>query len=242
MFPYTFEAVTAITITVLSVIIAIYIVVLKKKGWLKEETPPESFFLCPNPKCEKIFQKPMKLTVLSETPPREHYACPHCGVILTALHSRTQKKPKLTVGTPLSQEKPKIKIEDLLAREKHLKHTEEPMVPTGNQETITSSKSTEIPEEPAVAVETPKPLENSHEYKALEHLKEKPLPTEQVEASEVSKEEELPTTTKNTEAKPQKCPYYLGYLKSIPKNSVMPEECFSCPKILECFYSKVVHE
>jgi len=53
MFPYTFEAVTAITIIVLSVIIALYIVVLKRKGWLKEETSPESFFLCPNPECKK---------------------------------------------------------------------------------------------------------------------------------------------------------------------------------------------
>jgi hypothetical protein len=109
MFPYTFEAVTAITITGISVIIAIYIVVLKKRGWLKEEPPPQSFFLCSNPKCEKIFQKPMKLTVLSETPPREHSACPHCGVILTALHSTPQEEHELPVETQLRREKPKLK-------------------------------------------------------------------------------------------------------------------------------------
>lgn len=263
MFPYTFEAVTAITITVLSIIITIYIIVLKRKGWLKEETSPESFYLCPNPACKKIFQKPMKLTVLSETPPREHSACPHCGVILTASLSKIQKKPKLAVETPLSQEKSKITIEDLIAREKYLKRTEEPMVPAGNPETVTSINSTEIPEDPAVAVETSKPvtfiestmveedgvevmetsksLEDSHEYKALEHLKAKPLPIEQVEAPEIS-EEELPTTSKSTEARPSECPHYFGYLKTAPKNSAMPEACFCCPKMMECFYSKVVSE
>lgn len=228
MFPYTFEAVTAITITVLSIIIALYVVVLKRKGWLKEETSPQSLFLNPNLESKKKFQKPTKSTDLSETPPREHSACPHCGASLTASPSKIQEKPKIT-------------IEDLLARENHLKHSEEAIVPAGNQETVTSINSTEIPENPAVAVETPKPLENSHEYKALEHLRAKPLSTEQVEASEVSKEEEPPTTT-STEAKPQECPHYFGYLRATPKDSALPEACFCCPKIMECFYSKVVSE
>ncbi len=263
MFPYTFEAVTAITITVLSIIITIYVVVLKKRGWLKEETSPESFFLCPNPECKKMFQKPMKLTDLSETPPREHSACPHCGVILIASLSKTQKKPKLAVETSPSQEKPRITIDDLLGREKYLKHTKEPMVPAKNQETRISIKSAEIPEEPKVTVETPKPvpaielmrekednvevaetpkpLENSHEYKALEHLKEKSLSIEHVKASEVSKEE-VPTTSTSTKARPQDCPHYFGYLKTVPKDSVLPEECFCCPKIMECFYLRVVSE
>ena len=204
MFPYTFEAVTAITITGISVIIAIYIVVLKKRGWLKEEPPPQSFFLCSNPKCEKIFQKPMKLTVLSETPPREHSACPHCGVVLTALHSRTQEEPELPVETQLRREKPKLKIEDLLDREKYPKLKRECKVATGNQETIASTESTEIsdasavvdtprleaPIEPSIeedrvkVIETPKPPEDSHEYRKLQHPKAKPLSTEQIEASE----------------------------------------------------------
>jgi len=226
MFPYTFEAITAITITILSIIITIYVIVLKRKGWLKEETSPQSFYLSPNPESKKNFQKPIKLTDLSETPPHEHSACPHCGAILTASPSKIQKNPKLAVGTPLSQEKPKITIKDLLARENYLKHSEEPIVPAGNQETVTSINSTEIPEEPTVAVEIPKPLS-----------------TEQVEASEVSKEEEPPTIpSKSIEVKPQECPHYFGYLKATPKNAAMPDACFCCPKIMECFYSKVVSE
>jgi hypothetical protein len=241
MFPYMFEIVTAITITVISVIIAIYIVVLKKRGWLKEEPPPESFFLCSNPKCEKVFQKPMKLTVLSETPPREHSACPHCGVVLTALDSKTQKKPKLTVETPLGREKPKLKIEDLLDREKYPKLKRERKVATGNQETITPTESAEISDASAV-VDTPKPPEDSHEYRKLQHPKAKPLSTEQIEASEGS-EEELPTIpSKNIPARPQECPHYFGYLKAVPQNSSMPEECFCCPKIMECFTLRVLPE
>ena len=262
MFPYTFEAVTAITITVISIILVIYIVVLKRKGWLKEETPPESFFLCPNPKCEKIFKKPLKLTVLSETPPREHSACPHCGVILTASHSRTQEKPKLTVETPLRQEKPKLKIEDLLDREKYPNLKREHKVATENQKTITPTESTEISDASSVVdtpklralveppieedgvkiMETPKPPEDSHEYRELQHLKAKPLSTEQIEASGDS-EEELPIIpSKNLPARPQECPHYFGYLKAIPQNSAMPEECFRCPKIMDCFTSRVIPE
>jgi hypothetical protein len=263
MFPYTFEAVTAITITVLGIIITLYIIVLKRKGWLKEETSPESFYLCPNPKCKKIFQKPMKLTVLSETPPREHLACPHCGVILPALPFSPQKKSKLAVEMPLSREKPKITIEDLLAREKYSKFSEEPMAPTGDRGTGTSFNSTEIPTDstaveptkPATSIESttvkedhvevmekPKPLEELHEYKALQQLKAKPPLTEKVEVSESSKEELPMAPSKNTEGKPSECPHYFGYLRAVPKNSAMPEECFCCPKIMDCFYSKVVSE
>jgi hypothetical protein len=262
MFPYTFEVVTAITITVLIVIMALYIVVLKRKSWLKEETPPESFFLCPNPECEKIFQKPTKLTVLSETPPRKHSACPHCGVVLTALHSRTQKKPKLTVETPFRREKPKPKIEDLFGKEKYPQLKRKRKVATGNQETITPTESTEISDASAVVdtpklgalieppieedrvkvIETPKPPEDSHEYRKLQHLKAKPLSTEQIEASE-SSEEELPTIpSKNLPVRPQECPHYLGYLKAVPQKSVMPDECFRCTKIMECFTSRVLPE
>jgi hypothetical protein len=259
MFPYTFEAVTAITITGISVIIAIYIVVLKKRGWLKEEPPPQSFFLCSNPKCEKIFQKPMKLTVLSETPPREHSACPHCGVVLTALHSTPQEEPELPVETQLRREKPKLKIEDLLDREKYPKLKREPKVATGNQETVTPTESTEISDASAVVdtpkfealieppieedrvkvIETPKPPEDSHEYRKLQHPKAKPLSTEQIEVSE----EEPPTIpSKNILARPQECPHYFGYLKAVPQNSAMPEECFCCPKIMDCFTSRVIPE
>jgi len=31
-----------------------------------------------------------------------------------------------------------------------------------------------------------------------------------------------------------KCPYHFGYLKEKPKELPIPEECLTCPKMLEC--------
>jgi len=35
-------------------------------------------------------------------------------------------------------------------------------------------------------------------------------------------------------AKEIKCPYHFGYLKEKDKNLPIPEECLTCPKMLEC--------
>lgn len=31
-----------------------------------------------------------------------------------------------------------------------------------------------------------------------------------------------------------KCPHSFGYLSKLPKGSSLPEECFLCPKVVEC--------
>jgi hypothetical protein len=36
------------------------------------------------------------------------------------------------------------------------------------------------------------------------------------------------------EAEFKGCTFKLGYLKSLPKNKPIPDECFGCPQILEC--------
>ena len=36
------------------------------------------------------------------------------------------------------------------------------------------------------------------------------------------------------EKKETKCPYHFGYLKEKDKNLPIPEECLTCPKMLEC--------
>jgi len=135
MFPYTFEAVTALTIVAISAILILYFIVLKRMGWLREEASPVAF-LCPNPECNRMFQEPLTLTDLSQKPPRKHFACPHCGVILTASPSIIQEK---TVKPP-HREKPKLTIEELLSMTETEKQrdSEEPiglgtaMTPMGN--------------------------------------------------------------------------------------------------------------
>jgi hypothetical protein len=32
----------------------------------------------------------------------------------------------------------------------------------------------------------------------------------------------------------KKCPHYLGYLRKIKGNDLIPEECFLCPKLTKC--------
>lgn len=34
----------------------------------------------------------------------------------------------------------------------------------------------------------------------------------------------------------QKCVHHFGYLRNLPKNSAVPDECFGCPKVLRCLF------
>jgi len=206
MFPYTFEVVTALTLTVIGIILVLYFMVLKKKGWLTENSRG-TFYRCPNPGCRKIFQKPIVLTDLSETPARIHPACPHCGFDLEkASPSRDQKKFKMTVEAPPSPKK----------------RLEEPIVSIRTPEPANSAGLTEIPGKPTIAVET----QESHE-----------APSERTEALRTPKEEQpLITPSKHMEARPSGCSKFFGYLKRIPKNASIPDECFRCPKMVECLY------
>jgi hypothetical protein len=31
-----------------------------------------------------------------------------------------------------------------------------------------------------------------------------------------------------------KCPYHFGYLSELAKSTPIPEECFFCPKVVDC--------
>jgi len=166
MFPYTFETVTAITMTVIGLILILYFIVLKRKGWLTENSN-ESFYRCPNQECRKIFQKPIVLTDLSQTSPQVYSACPHCGFHLEmASLSAVGKKNKLAFKIPRSPE-----------------------------------ESMEISEKPTADKDVQK------------------LPT---------------ASPKPLQGRPPKCSHFLGYLRKIPRDTPIPDECFSCPKMVEC--------
>ena len=34
-----------------------------------------------------------------------------------------------------------------------------------------------------------------------------------------------------------KCPHHLGYLKTLPLGSSVPEECYSCSRMMQCLFS-----
>jgi hypothetical protein len=43
---------------------------------------------------------------------------------------------------------------------------------------------------------------------------------------------------KNKESKKEvKCPHSFGYLSKLPEGTPLPEECFLCPKVVECLAS-----
>jgi len=80
LIPFEVDLVTAITIVLIGVILTIYLLILKKNGWIGEA----SNYRCPNPKCRKIFQVPMKVKDYS-TKKEVGLACPECGYDLGPL-------------------------------------------------------------------------------------------------------------------------------------------------------------
>jgi len=46
------------------------------------------------------------------------------------------------------------------------------------------------------------------------------------------------TEQKESQTRPQtdslECPYHLGYLKKLPEETPIPDECFRCPRMVEC--------
>jgi DNA-directed RNA polymerase subunit RPC12/RpoP len=158
MMPNTFETATVLTVASVGTILLLYFIVLKRKGWLTEDSHGP-YYRCPNPECRKIFEKPVALTDLSQTSPQVYSACPHCGFHLdTPSLSAVEKKTKMPFKIPQS---PK--------------------------------KSTETSEKPAAAKGTQK-----------------------------------------LQARPPKCSHFFGYLRKIPKNTTIPDECFSCPTMVDC--------
>ena len=76
---YRPEILTIITIALICMILAIYLTVLKRNGWLDRS---DQFYRCPNPQCRKVFRKPAEVKDLSENPIRVYQGCPECGTDL----------------------------------------------------------------------------------------------------------------------------------------------------------------
>ena len=101
------EIVTIVAVILIGIIFAIYLIVLKKNGWLGENS---NFYRCPNQECKKIFKKPIELKDLSESPPRIYPACPECGADLRNFFgSRTENVLKMRNQYLSHAKKPEIK-------------------------------------------------------------------------------------------------------------------------------------
>jgi len=57
-------------------------------------------------------------------------------------------------------------------------------------------------------------------------------PSEAVETQKSIEERRPPTRSQTVSPE---CPHQFGYLKKLPKDAQIPDECFVCPKMTECF-------
>jgi len=90
---YRIETLTVLTVVTIGVIIAIYLTVLKRNGWLDRTNPS---YRCPNPQCRKIFCKPAQVQDLSISPARVYQGCPECGADLGQYPASEQSSVTMT--------------------------------------------------------------------------------------------------------------------------------------------------
>jgi hypothetical protein len=235
-----FEPVTILTVAIICVILAIYLSVLKKNGWLGSSG--SKFYRCPNPECKGIFQKPIELKDLSETPARVYPACPHCGFNLEpVLASGLEKKLALKITAPVQHKKAEVK-KDIKAENSAAnveKTNLEAAGPTENRGRE-FSQAVEI-KTPIGAENCEKPGETPVSTQPAQESGEKsdtlPKPEQSPSQEKVLGEEK---TTPNAESEfsdksPKGCPHFFGYLRYLPKGSSAPDNCYSCPIMVDCY-------
>lgn len=238
MVQYTIETITILTVAVIGVILAVYLLILKRNGWLGRGG---KFYRCPNRECQKIFQKPIELKDLSETPARVYPACPNCGadlrsffgsrgkkgLSLAAENAIQGKKPETKIGYGVSKlEAKKPEIDDG-SRTKPLKSVEvvKPQIATGNRwkpwasETSGSASGSEDDDLDALL----KIPQKSH-----------PQPKEQEEPRKATSDSNI----EPSKYRPEGCSHFFGYLRSLPKGTKVSNECYSCPKMVDCYLQK----
>lgn len=136
MIPFEVDLVTAITIVLIGAILTVYLLILKKNGWIGEA----SNYRCPNPKCRKIFQVPMKVKDFS-TKKEVGLACPECGYDLGSLEGGKGLKE-----TTLQSE-PELKIKDSVSKPIEAGYStvnggiKEPEAPVATHPTFESEKN-----------------------------------------------------------------------------------------------------
>jgi len=201
-----FDVITALTISGILTILTLYVTIVYKKGWLKRNHV-ESHFLCPNQKCRKIFTEPVWLTDLSRTPPESYPACPHCSInldIIPFFSGQKSPQPKTMQRAPQSFKEFK--------KPPAIEKTQ-----TIQRETTTEPIYRDVPE--------PTFSESKSSVQTLEIEDEKP--SKPMKQSKM-KEEKKPSPSSRD------CPHFFGYVRSLPKNTPIPDECLGCSWIVEC--------
>jgi len=202
-----FDMITALALGGILTILVLYVIVVYKKGWLRKDSrESKTHFLCPNPKCRKVFKEPIWLTDLSKTPPESYQSCPHCGANIQAAPSIIAK------SSPQFESKPETHH---VQKEIMSERAEFSSKPSSQTNTPSSEKLTSLQQQsqPKSWVQTFGPR--------------KETPSEPTETPK-KQDEKKPTDI------PRSCVHYLGYVRTLPKNTPIPDECLWCPLIVRC--------
>jgi len=219
----SFDLLTILTISGILAILAIYVIVVYKKGWLKRESrADQAYYLCPSQKCRRVFKKPVWLTDLSHTPPESYQACPHCGMKVQATSSSSLT---MTTSQPT---KPSVGASEVGSPKARLRFTTREMTPDGSESSYRSKPEPQT----GNPISHQKP-EDKQSPKSLFHFPQTQKDTQQ----------KPPESPKKTEAKgsvesQRKCSHFFGYVKTLPKNTPIPDECLWCPSIVDCLSHK----
>lgn len=220
----SFDMLTGLTVTGILAILSIYVIVVYKKGWLKRDSKvdeaDEAYYLCPNQKCKRVFNKPVWLTDLAKNPPESYQACPHCGVSI-----RVSDRPSLQVK-PLPQTQPKpVATHEIQSRTEGLRSTrsedsntkleplEELRVPNHQRETLQTAAKPDPPQTQKSSFQFP-------------HIRKG---TQENQTGSLGK-----NASKGSQTPSKKCSHFFGYVKTLPKNMPIPDECLWCPSIVDC--------
>jgi hypothetical protein len=240
--------VTVITIVLIGAILAVYLIVLKKNGWIGT-----SNYRCPNPNCKKIFHSPLRVKDFSNDK-EIGLACPECGYDLSSSKNEETLKDTIIENKPglKTQQSSTIIISKVATCNKTIQEAETlktnsttvgpyqyktPQKTNINvsREIINESKPETKKESTTTPIEKLIPAKDTiKEVKAPEN----PSPTLELK-SNVSPQKintELIQKQKEDDPKtrPEGCNHYLGYLSSLSKGTKTPDECFACAQLIEC--------
>jgi len=109
-------------------------------------------------------------------------------------------------------------------------------------------KAPEIPKKAPIKISEAAPVEFSEEMSVetsetefLETSKTVPVEPPETESEIFESPKEAPAEVAK-EPGPPGCPYHLGYLRSRPRDSFVPDSCLSCPRILDCLHKEWLKE
>ncbi len=229
MIPYLAEGVTIAAITT---ILVVYLVTLRRNGWLGGTSG--DLYLCPNQQCKRVFQNPVEMKDLSETPVRVYPACPHCGKDLGPLLNSLAEKPRVhkpTLRLPGQQVQTRVPSPlTKIQQSKGLPHVDKPQQIA--RKSIESLKpTTEALKHAAAVPQVPK----THPEPRTEPEVAAKQPPSEKPTSTVAKTASVDPRVHTPRDAQSACAHFFGYLHTLEKASLIPNTCYSCGKIMDCY-------